>query len=345
MFNMLFGMNSLKNTIYIIFFLTWIGSLEGEKHMALPVTIDVCELNAIYNPHGYSYSLPKNVLEGFLHGKAFDHPNLYTEEELARLKTDINELFQSMVSGQPVKGNQAIISAGDLGAGKTVLLNQKLQKAAEAGFKYPYVCPDDVCLKRQTRTYVADIEAGDGSPESRKMSYDKWRPGSNVATHLLLANLIREKYSFYFGTTCSSPLTCKFFEFLKSQGYQIKVLHVSAPDKVRRDSIQERDKTFIQATEKDIKEKGQLVPQRINDTFLKYADEIEFYYRPEVSSDAVLAARWIKTSDHSKLIGKLAIIDKGAYEGVKTVHNTAIDALKKPELRWEATVEAISTIQ
>ena len=307
------------------------------------VDYNICDLNQIYNsPSGYSYSLPKNVLESFLHGRAFDHPNLYTPDELERLKSDINALFHGMMMNDPVKNNLAVISAGAPGAGKTTLLRQKLQEQAREGHHYPYVCPDDVCLKGQKRTYVADIDVGGGSCEAREKAYTKWRPGSNGAAHLLLANLIEGKYGFYFGTTCSSPLTYKFFEFLKGQGYQIKILHVSSPDKVRWDSIQERDKRFVQTTEKDVCEKGVMVSQRINDTFLKYADEIEFYYRGEVSQDAVLAARWLKNIDASLSAGALKVIHPDAYREVKAVHNKAIDSLNKPELSWETAVESVS---
>ena len=119
---------------------------------------------------------------------------------------------------------------------------------------------------------------------------------------------------------------------------------MSASDEVRWGSIQERDKTFVQTTEEDIRKKGLMVPERINDTFLKYADEIEFYYRGEVSQDAVLAARWLKNENASTSLGTLKVVNSEAYEGVKAVHNTAIETLKKPELQWEATVETVSTI-
>ncbi|NGX31338.1 MAG: hypothetical protein K940chlam8_00704 [Chlamydiae bacterium] len=315
--------------------------------MDLPkiTTDDICDLSLIYKEDlSYSYSLPENILISFLHGKAFDYPNFYTHDELEKLKADINDLFHEIMSKNPVKNNIAIISAGSPGSGKTTLLWQKLQEETQAGYNYAHVSPDEVCLKGQKRTYVADIEAGDRSKEAREQAYTKWRPGSNAATHLLLANLIRKKYAFYFETTCSSPQTCKFFEFLKKQGYRIKILHVIASDKVRWDSIQERDKTFIQTTEQDIREKGLLVPQRINDTFLKYVDEIEFYYRKEVSQDALLAARWIKNDDTFESLGTLKVINSEAYENVKATHNIAIEILDKPELKWEATIESVSSI-
>jgi hypothetical protein len=309
----------------------------------MQVSQDVCNLSLIYN-ESYHYSLPRTVLESFLSGKAFDHPEAYTEEEAERLRSDINALYQTLLARKPIRENVAIITAGAPGAGKTVKLTQELEAHASNGRNYAYICPDDVCLKNQTRTYVADIASSDASLTARQKAYNKWRPGSNAATHLILGNLIREKYAFYFGSTSSGPATGKFFEFLKAQGYTIRLIHVSAPDEVRWGSIQERDKGFVQTTESDVKEKGLLLPQRICDTFLKYADEIEFYYRAEVKQDATLAARWRKNAGGSPLVGTLQIFQPRQYEQIKSVHNAAVGALKKPELLWEAAVEAKSQL-
>lgn len=314
-----------------------------EDNMSSQVSSDVCNLSLIYN-EGYQYSLPQKILEGFLSGKAFDNLEVYTGEESERLNRDINELYQSILAINPAKANLAIITAGAPGAGKTVKLRQDLEANAREGRNYAYICPDDVCLKNQTRTYVADIASSDKSMAARQSAYNKWRPGSNAATHLILGNLIREKYAFYFGSTSSGPATGKFFEFLKAQGYTIRLIHVSAPDDVRWGSIQERDKTFVQTTEQDVREKGLLLPQRINDTFLKYADEIEFYYRDEVKQDAVLAARWLRNEDVSEFTGSLQILEPKQYEQIKSVHNAAVELLNKPDLRWEDAVESKSKI-
>lgn len=336
-------LNKFINTVLLVF-----GALEAkdtliDDNTPSQVSIDVCNLSLIYNER-YQYSLPQKVLEGFLSGKAFDNPEVYTGEESERLHCDINELYQSILATNPAKANLAIITAGAPGAGKTVKLRQDLEANASDGRNYAYICPDDVCLKKQTRTYVADIASTDESMAARQNAYNKWRPGSNAATHLILGNLIREKFAFYFGSTSSGPATGKFFEFLKMQGYTIRLIHVSAPDDVRWGSIQERDKTFVQTTEQDVKEKGLLLPQRINDTFLKYADEIEFYYRDDVKKDAGLAARWLRNEDASEFIGTLQIFDPKQYEQIKSVHNTAVEVLKKPELLWEDAVESKSKI-
>jgi hypothetical protein len=341
-------MRYLRVNKFITSVLLFFGALEAkdtlmEDNMSTQVSSNVCNLSLIYT-ESYQYSLPQKILEGFLTGKAFDNPDVYTGEESEKLYHDINELYQNILAANPAKENLAIITAGAPGAGKTVKLRQDLEANAKNGKNYAYICPDDVCLKNQTRTYIADIASGDESMAARQNAYNKWRPGSNAATHLILGNLIREKFAFYFGSTSSGPATGKFFEFLKMQGYIIRLIHVSAPDDVRWGSIQERDKTFVQTTEQDVKEKGLLLPQRINDTYLKYADEIEFYYRGEVKQDALLAARWVRNEDTSEFAGTLQILDPKQYEQIKSVHNAAVELLNKPELCWEDAVEAKSKI-
>jgi hypothetical protein len=310
---------------------------------------NVCDLNLIYDKSsGYEYSLPRNVLESFLSGKAFDHPFLYSEEEKRNLLEDIKELFQHILSSTPSKEKTAIITAGAPGAGKTIKLQQDLQENISKGKNFAYICPDDVCLQNQTRTYKADIKNSNHSKEARLAAYNKWRPGSNAATHLILANLIRGEYAFYFGTTSSHPSVGKFFDFLKKQRYQIRVIHVTAPDDVRWKSIEERDHIFIQTNEQDVKEKGLLLPQRIQDTFLAYADKIDFYYRDGVKQDAQLAAKWIRKSDCSEPLGTLQIISPPQYEKIKMIHNTAVKIVqeKNPDVKinieWESTVEKSS---
>lgn len=346
-FSTLFSMNNQKfKAITFVLLLANILNAKDqfqEASMSSVATQDICHLDLIYNS-SYQYSLPRKLLESFLSGHAFDHPNEYTPEELDRLKNDINELYQQIIAANPVKEKIAIITAGAPGAGKTLKLKQDLETHARQGKNYAYICPDDVCLKGQTRTYQAEIENGGHSMIIRQDAYNKWRPGSNAATHLILGNLIREKYAFYFGTTSSGPATGKFFEFLKAQGYRIRLIHVSAPDDVRWASIQKRDQTFVQTTEQDVREKGGLLPQRINDTFLKYADEIEFYYRDGVEQDARLAAKWSRNKEQQPSLGTLQIIAPDLYEKIKTIHNDTIKPLSRLDLDWEKSVEQSSQI-
>lgn len=304
--------------------------------------VDIYNLDRIYCTE-YHYSLPKKVLEGFMSGKAFDYPKPYTDEEAAKLQADIANIYKSILAKNPTREPVAIMTAGAPGAGKTTKMRQDME--SERTRKYAYICPDDVCLKQQEQTYVAEVNSCDGSKEARQAAYNKWRPGSNAANHLILANLIRDKYAFYFGTTSTGPATAFFFKFLKEQGYKIRLMHVSAPDNVRWESIKERDKTFVQTTEQDVVEKGLLLPQRITDTYLEFADEIEFYYRDGVKDDARLAATWIRNPAGSPHKGTLKVVSGPAYEQIKAIHNAGIRQLNKPELSWELTVEKQSLTQ
>jgi hypothetical protein len=245
------------------------------------------------------------------------------------------------------------MTAGAPGTGKTILMKQHRNINIHQGKVIAYICPDDVCLQKMMRTYQKDIKekltnlqlSEKEVKDLRQESYNKWRPGSNGAALLILAHLIRQQYAFYFGTALSSPASGKLLEFLKSKDFTIQLLHISAPDDIRWGSIQERDKTFVQTTEEDIREKGKLVPQRIYDTYLKFADEIQFYYRGAVKEDAVLAATWIRNPEFSPKLGTLTIHDRNRYEQLKAIHNTVCDALWQADLFWENSVEHNSLIR
>lgn len=301
-------------------------------------TSEILDLARIYGAD-FSYSLPRTELEKYFSGRAFDHKENYTPEQQARLHADITRLYEQVIPKQPSQYNppEAILTAGGPGVGKTMLMRSLAQSTA-----YPYICPDDVCLREgMPDSYLADIIASNRSATSRLELYNRWRPGSNAATHLILANLIRKKHPFYFGTTSSGPFTWKLLELLQQQGYQITLLHVSSPTDICFKSLQKRDQTFIQTTEEDVRNKALLVPQRVHDTYFKYASKIEFYYRDEVDSDARLAATWIRTAPE---YGSLAIQNQADYRKIQEIHDAVATQLQRPELYWKECVEKKSTL-
>lgn len=166
----------------------------------------------------------------------------------------------------------------------------------------------------------------------RKAAYDTWRPASNFLTHIHIADYVAKGSSFIFGTTSSSEQMASTFEYFKDKGYDIRLIHVSAPDEVRVASIKLRDKEFVQTTDEDIREKGNLVPERINDTYMRYADAIEFHYRDKAEGDAVHAATWI-------YLQGLTIHNKEAYQAV-----IELNKAKSSETEWPAELE-ISEVQ
>lgn len=291
------------------------------------------DFSTIYNEN-YAYSVPKNMLEGFLRGEGFGYEGGYTLEEQKNLASDIQNIWKNIMEKNPSKDGRACLSAGSPGSGKTTKMEQELEDGF--GKVFAYIDPDSVCLKQMDQTYQRELclaLEGITDPEDikiiRKNCYDKWRAASNLATHVILANLIKERYNFYFGTTSSSPHTGTFLDFLKQNEYNIRILYVSATDSVRWESIQERDKSFVQTTEEDIIQKGLEVPKRIHDTFFKYVDLMEFFYRPSAHENATLAGTW----DRSK--NSFVVSDEEALAGVTAVQDQVAKTLNNSALFWE----------
>jgi dephospho-CoA kinase len=307
---------------------------------ALSLSVNVSDF---YSPE-FSYPLPRNDLESYFDGKAFDHKASYTPEEREALLQDIQAIWQAQIF-QAKKGAEipvVTLTAGAPGAGKT-----RLMESLSDGSSF-YIDPDAVCLKQMEHTYKLDLEKAlegisdlDAIRQIRQDHYTKWRPASNAAAQIILANLLKEKANIFFGTTASGPFTWKALEFYKKLGYRVEVIHVTAPDDVRWGSIQERDKVFVQTTEKDTIEKGNLVPQRILDTYLRFADQIKFYFRAEVSKSATLAATWERREAEKPL---LTICDRDSYQQIGKIHDAVCNRLNRQELLWNSSVEASSEV-
>lgn len=329
---------------FIVFALLLIVLNQGEYLMSIQVNQEhVCDLGTIYQKGGYNYSVPKSFVESWLHGVGFGRNVAYTNEEQSRVDQDAASIFSKMMAESPYLAKVAYITCGAPGAGKTVLLEQiKVKEEATIGQKLAYIDPDAVCLKNMPLTFGADVVKAEnldleGQIQARKQAYNDWRPASNGINHLILGHLIKGGYAFCFGTTATGDKTYVGFEALKKEGYRIHLIHVTAPDQVRVASIQERDKVFIQTTEEDIKEKAKLLPQRISDTYLKYADQIDFYYRDKVNEDAKLSAVWLRGDGQPTL----EVNDEIGYQKIKEWHNANLDG--NADLLWEKTVEATQT--
>ncbi|MBM3198280.1 MAG: ATP-binding protein [Chlamydiae bacterium] len=310
----------------------------------LPITmtcVQVCQIDALYTEQ-FTCHLPEAVLVSYFEGKAFDYKLGYSEEEKQALKGDIQAIYDRMhletnTSSLP----WATITAGAPGAGKTIYLRKYIERQVEKIDEAAYIDPDDVCLKSMTSTYqveLAEQEAGvedlTDRIEIRKRLYTKWRPGSNAGAHSILGRFLLDRREFFYGTTSTSPLTGNFFHQLKERGFRIRLLHVTAPDDVRWRSIAERDKVFVQTTEQDTRDKGDFFPQRLEDTYLAYADEIQFLYRSDVHEECRLAATWTRGTP-----AVLVIHDIEAYKNVQKIHNAICERLGRQELFWENAVE------
>ena len=289
---------------------------------------DLFNIDTIYNDK-FSYSLPRSVLESWGKGLGFpDNKAEYTADEIEALKFDIMEIWTRIQSRKLAQSKEIVLTAGAPGVGKTLLERGMWEASPE----FAYICPDDVCLKEMGKTYRAMV-AKDPSPEGMKAAYNKWRAASNYAHHIITANLIRQNQSFFFGTTASGDKTYLFLDFLKKNGYSIRILYVSAPDQVRFDSIAARDKVFIQTTDQDVLNKQLMVHERVQDTFVKYATRIDCFFRTGVDEAPKLAATWIRNDGK----GQLEVVNQVAYEEMTTLHDRVCDGMKKPQHHWANT--------
>jgi len=312
--------------------MTLSSGLFGEAH--------ICDLDAIYQRDVFEYFLPKNTVASFLDGAAFDSEISYTEEEKALLQADIEDIYAKINLQGLTPRREAVMTAGAPGAGKSTLMKQDLAKNSKTN-NFAYIDPDDVCLKSMKHTYLKDLkdslnsiheqnffseeEATFTELSIKQVLYNHWRPGSNAANHLILANLIRQGLSFYFGTTSTSSTVSDFFKLLKEQSYHIRLLHITASDNTRWQSVLKENRGFLHTTAEDIFEKGKLFPQRLQ-TYFAWADTIEFYYRSEADQNAILAAIWTKDS--------FTVINQIAYEEIQNIHNESCHQLQKEELLW-----------
>jgi len=311
----------------------------------MQVPSNICSRDLLHNPE---YTFVSEATVDFAlkcyEGTAFGE-NSYTDEEKARLTSDINHIYQKIIAKNPTKKQNAFISCGAPGAGETTLFEKLLITRKQIGETCAYIDPDAVCLKPgMEKTYIKELNEGleklkqlpevqRSAAESvlRKSLYRKWRAGSNAATQFILSELIKNRYSLFFGTTAQSPHIKSTFEFLKKHGYTIHLVYVIAPDDVRYESITYRDRKFVQTTPEDIKEKGEAVPQRIHD-YLQYADSIGFYYRKGRDSSAELAA----TINQGGAKSGLNVYYPKRFKKMAEVHNRVCDRIERPDCRINA---------
>ncbi len=303
------------------------------------------------------YPFPQKTYETFFDEKIPEDHSDYTLLERYKVEGDMNRLYNRIIKdAKKSEPPQITVSAGAPGAGKTMLMRRTLESECP---RVAYIDADDVCLREgMPSTYRADLVAGldrlvntcfsttkeklVAEKKFMRELYTKWSPVSHAATHTILNRLINDRYDIFFGTTASSLDTAKLFKVLKNHGYKIRVLHVTAQDDVRWESIQQRDKTFVQMTRQDIIEKGNLALQRIQDTYLKFSDEVQFFYRSGAQERATLAATWTR-GDQKRPV--LTVEHDRYYDEIKRIYDEVVcKKLKCPEQRlWEMVVEEPSS--
>lgn len=325
--------------------------------------LDLYHFQHVYNS-SFNFTIEQSSIESWLKGEGFDNDEPYSITDQENLKRDLNDLSQEVIPLELLKHQRSkeqskcipklfLVTAGAPGAGKTKLLYAQLQKRHQLGEMYCYVCPDEVCLKRMRRTYNSmrsflNHTAPEDAMMIAKRCYNKWRPASNAAAQLILAHLLQGRYPIAFGSTSTSNWTGRTFSFVKSLGYNLEILFVSAPPQVRQDSVRERSQRFSHCSELDLYEKEHLLNARILDSYLPYADTINFYWREHLHQEAMLVARWRRPdatapgdskSEHRTCKYNTVADFFSDESAIEIFHRAAFDALVKQQLLQDPALE------
>lgn len=241
-----------------------------------------------------NHFFPREAICSFLEG--------YNEEDMSRIVSDFH-LLQEETFRNVEKQKIYLFTAGGPGAGKSTILEDKLNKAE---IRYAYIDPDRRGLQKMATTYLADVESGLSSEEA----YSKWRGASNFIANTLMAIALDQGYAIAHGTTMTSPHAAKALQAIKNYGYERNLLHITSPDVVRIASDRARQEVLFQCTEEDLIEKGKAFFERYDD-YLANSDQISFFYRPAVD-ETILAAIQVKE--------QLTVLDEECWNAIHELH-------------------------
>jgi predicted ABC-type ATPase len=294
----------------IVFRNLFLGALVTLLSLSLLADVDQPDLSEIYNEK-FQYALPKKMLIDWFDGRGFDELATYSDEEKQFILELAKQLKLVVSKTKPLK--LAVITAGAPGAGKTALIESIIEAAS---VPYAYIDPNDQLKIIYTQLIVRGVLEPEVllNPKGKQEQYTKWRPASNFIAHWGIAHAVKDGKPFYFGSTSASVNTKKTFKYLKDKGYELELVHVTAPGDVCVASVAHRDKLFYQTTPADVENKGKEVMERATDTFFIYPDKVSFYWRDAVKSDAKLAAVWNKDKAELK-----ALIPEGLIK-IKNEH-------------------------
>jgi len=211
-------------------------------------------------------------LDEFLKGKIFN--SNYSEDEQRQICDEliyiVNEQFTNKTA---VDDKMYITSAGAPGSGKTFFLENNY--CSDPHNNAVYVDPDRSVLPK-LKIYTQSLqETGSNA------AYTKWRDASNYIANFMLVKAVYENLNVIHGTTASSDRIISVYNYLKQQGYKIKIDLFFANESDRVQSINYREQTSgrVQVTTEDMKGKVAPVFLRMNDCYFKYADQITMFYQ------------------------------------------------------------------
>lgn len=218
--------------------------------------------------------------------------DLYTAAEKNLIAQEAGRLYTVLAHGQAKSNTPRLlhVSAGAPGAGKTHILNALAASWADAlrpgdrGFIY--LDPDETVLKNM-QMYKQDLDAT-GNIQN---SYAKWRWASNYIMRSLANKAAMDGLNLILGTTAASTMIDRPYTIARNTGRHITTTMVIAPDDVRIESCEARNKTdpsrYI--PNDHVIDKGKAFYPRVRQ-LIDASDVAQLYWRGGAKQDAVLAA-------------------------------------------------------
>lgn len=215
-------------------------------------------------------------------------------------------------------------------AGKTTILEGHIADKPELFKSGVYADPDQTGIPLMANLYhrflMSSLMKADkrGFEYVQRRAYDIARPASNIFTNDNINWAIENGINLAHGTTMTSPFAGSLLKSIKDNGYRVKLMLVGAEDDMRAEGQQYRAKEqgFYQSTPEDVRDKGLLFPQRMEDYF-QHADELDIYWRDGVTEDATLAAVFKD--------GRIDIKDMDAYQRFTNKYDEDCLKLARPE--------------
>jgi len=274
--------------------------------------------------------IPQSVISGWMgqYGPGSELEKKYPDIDLGKIidlmskdRTIVREICfgESEPGLEPTKNKIYLATAGAPCAGKSTVLEQMIH------FDNRYknlvkVDPDRWAMLFMLHTYAnymmspRMVANAKSYQEAQVKAYDICRPASNIISLEIMNDAVENGLSVAHGTTLTSPHVAGLLKNLKEKGYQIHLLICMASDETRSSAANHRctAQGYYQSTPEDVREKGILLPQRMQ-TYFEYADELAFFWRKGANENAILAAQ-IKEQ-------KFAIIDQEAYQAIVNHHD------------------------
>lgn len=262
-----------------------------------------------------NFLVPSEIIQGYLKN--------YSQSEKVAIEKDRRNIRELSLS-QAEKGQKHLIyvaTAGGPGAGKTTILETYIHN--QQGFVY--VDPDQRALKYMINTYLQDINNYAISQNNSYQSllnegYIKWRGASNYIANTILNEAYSKELAIAHGTTSTNKAISSFYKKLKDKGYKIILLLCASPEEDRLRAIvhQQKNQCFVQASNEDLKQKGEMFFENFP-LYFKLADEIQFFWVDDFAKGSTKVGEYSRSSGFKYIHHDFKKL-KDAYESFRKQH-------------------------